>query len=205
MVADTRLDDLTFVVFDTETTGLNPASDSIVQIAAVRLVNNRRVEGEVFDTLVDPGRPIPLSSTEVHGISDSMVIGAPDVTEALRQFHRFARGSVLIAHNAPFDMEFLRREEAAIGAAFDHPVLDTVLLSAVVFGQLDQHSLDALTARLGITIPEEARHTAIGDTVATADAFLKLVPMLRARGLETFGQVVAEVRKHGRLLKDLNG
>lgn len=205
VVADTRLDDLTFVVFDTETTGLNPASDSIVQIAAVRLVNNRRVEGEVFDTLVDPGRPIPLSSTEVHGISDSMVIGAPNVTEALRQFHRFARGSVLIAHNAPFDMEFLRREEAAIGAAFDHPVLDTVLLSAVVFGQLDQHSLDALTARLGITIPEEARHTAIGDTVATADAFLKLVPMLKARGFETFGQVLTEVRKHGRLLKDLNG
>jgi DNA polymerase III subunit epsilon len=69
---------------------------------------------------------------------------------------------------------------------------------------LEQHSLDALTARLGITIPEEARHTAIGDTVATADAFLKLMPMLKSRGLVTFGDVLAEVRRHGRLLKDLN-
>ncbi|MCB1405026.1 MAG: DNA polymerase III subunit epsilon [Rhodobacteraceae bacterium] len=204
-VADTKLEDLTFVVFDTETTGLTPSADSIVQIAAVRLVNGKRVQNEVFDTLVDPKRPIPARSTDVHGISDSMVVGAPDIVEAGRQFHKFARGAVLIAHNAPFDMEFLRRQEAAIGKAFDHPVLDTVLLSAVVYGQLEQHSLDALTARLGITIPEEARHTAIGDTIATADAFLKLVPMLKARGLHTFGQVVTEVRKHGRLLKDLNG
>ena len=203
-VADTRLADLTFVVFDTETTGLSPSTDSIVQIAAVRLVNGRRQENEVFDTLVDPKRPIPPASTDVHGITDSMVVGAPDVVQAGRQFHKFAEGAVLVAHNAPFDMELLRRQEAAIGKAFDHPILDTVLLSAVVYGQLEQHSLDALTARLGITIPEEARHTAIGDTVATADAFLKMVPMLRARGLETFGQVVAEVRKHGRLLKDLN-
>ncbi|WP_209426884.1 exonuclease domain-containing protein [Pararhodobacter sp. SW119] len=203
-VADTRLEDLTYVVFDTETTGLSPASDEIVQIAAVRLVNGRRLESEVFDTLVDPGRPIPPSSTDVHGITESMVKGAPTIAEAGRQFHAFARGAVLIAHNAPFDLEFLRRHEAGIGASFDNPVLDTVLLSAVVFGQMEQHSLDALTARLGITIPDEARHTAIGDTVATADAFLKLLPMLRARGFQTFGDVLAEVRRHGRLQKDVN-
>jgi DNA polymerase III subunit epsilon len=203
-VLESRLEDLTYVVFDTETTGLSPSSDEIVQIAAVRLVNGRRVQREVFDTLVDPQRPIPQSSTEVHGITEDMVKGAPTMAEAGKRFHDFARGAVLVAHNAPFDMEFLRRHESAIGASFDHPVLDTVLLSAVVYGQLEQHSLDALTARLGITIPEEARHTAIGDTVATADAFLKLMPMLKSRGLVTFGDVLAEVRRHGRLLKDLN-
>jgi DNA polymerase-3 subunit epsilon len=203
-VADNRLEDLTYVVFDTETTGLAPSSDEIVQIAAVRVVNGRRVEREVFDTLVDPHRPIPPGSTAVHGITDAMVRGAPDIAEAGRRFHRFAEGAVLVAHNAPFDMEFLRRHEGAIGARFDHPVLDTVLLSAVLFGQQEEHSLDALTARLGITIPEEARHTALGDTVATADAFLKLLPMLRGRGFATFGDVLAEVRRHGRLLKDLN-
>ena len=74
-----------------------------------------------------------------------------------------------------------------------------------LYGQSEVHSLDALTHRLGITIPEEARHTAIGDTIATADAFLKLLPTLKARGLTTFGAVLAEVRKHGRLMKDLNG
>jgi DNA polymerase III subunit epsilon len=158
----------------------------------------------VFDTLVDPGRTIPPASTEVHGITDQMVRGAPAIAEAGARFHRFAAGAVLIAHNAPFDMAFLRRHEDGIGARFDNPVLDTVLLSAVLFGQQEAHSLDALTARLGIAIPEEARHTALGDTVATADAFLKLMPMLRARGLDTFGAVLAEVRRHGRLLRDLN-
>jgi DNA polymerase III subunit epsilon len=204
-VADARLEDLTYVVFDTETTGLLPAQgDEIVQIAAVRIVNGRRVEAEVFDTLVNPRRSIPASSTEVHGITEAMVADAPGIEEVGRSFHKFAEGAVLIAHNAPFDMEFLRRHEAGIGARFDNPILDTVLLSAVVFGQHDVHSLDALTHRLGITIPEEARHTAIGDTVATADAFLKLVPMLQGRGLGTFGDVLTEVRRHGRLLKDLN-
>ncbi len=203
-VADTRLEDLTYVVFDTETTGLSSERDEIVQIAGVRIVNGRRMETEIFDTLVDPGRPIPPSSTDVHGITDAMVKGAPDIAEAGRRFHRFAQGAVLVAHNAPFDMAFLRRHEAGIGARFDHPVLDTVLLSAVVFGQLEEHSLDALSTRLGITIPDEARHTALGDTVATADAFLKLLPMLQARGLTTFGDVLTEVRRHGRLLRDLN-
>ncbi len=204
-VQDARLDDLTYVVFDTETTGLLPAQgDEIVQIAAVRIVNGRRVDGEVFDTLVNPRRPIPLSSTEVHGITEAMVQDAPFVEEVAARFHKFAEGAVLIAHNAPFDMEFLRRLEPKLGLRFDHPVLDTVLLSAVVYGQHEVHSLDALTHRLGITIPEEARHTAIGDTVATADAFLKLMPMLAGLGLQTFGEVVGEVRRHGRLLKDLN-
>jgi len=205
-IVDTPLDQLTYVVFDTETTGLLPTEgDEIVQIAAVRIVNGRRVGTEVFDTLVNPGRRIPASSTAVHGISDAMVEEAPGIAEVGRRFHKFAEGAVLVAHNAPFDMEFLRRKEPMIGANFENPVLDTVLLSAVVFGQSETHSLDALTHRLGITIPEEARHTAIGDTVATADAFLKLLPALKARGLTTFGAVVAEVRKHGRLLKDLNG
>ena len=203
-VADSRLEDLTYVVFDTETTGLTPSTDEIVQIAAIRIVNGRRIETEVFDTLVDPKRPIPAGSTEVHGITDQMVKGAPSIAEAGRAFHRFAQGAVLVAHNAPFDLEFLRRHEAGIGARFDNPVLDTVLLSAVIWGQTEVHSLDALTARLGITIPEAARHTAIGDTVATADAFLKLLPMLKGRGFATFGEVLAEVRRHGRLLKDAN-
>ncbi|MFN6926169.1 MAG: exonuclease domain-containing protein [Tabrizicola sp.] len=204
-LAEARLDRLTYVVFDSETTGLNPRQgDEIVQLAAVRIVNGRRVDGEVFDTLVNPGRPIPAVSTEVHGITDAMVADAPSVEEVVRRFHKFAEGAVLIAHNAPFDMEFLRRVEGRLGLTFDMPVLDTVLLSAVVYGQHETHSLDALTHRLGITIPEEARHTAIGDTLATADAFLKLMPMLAGRGLETFGAVLTEVRKHGRLLKDLN-
>ncbi len=110
-----------------------------------------------------------------------------------------------MAHNAPFDMAFVRRHESDAGCRFDHPILDTVLLSAVLYGEAESHSLDALAHRLGITIAEEARHTAIGDAIATADALLKIIPALKSRQLDTFGAVLSEVRQHRRLLKDLNG
>ncbi|GGE60523.1 3'-5' exonuclease [Actibacterium pelagium] len=196
---------LSFVVFDTETTGLLPhQGDEIVQIAGVRLVNGRRVEGEEFDSLVNPGRSIPPGSTEVHGITEAMVADADPIQTVGRRFHRFAEGAVLVAHNAPFDMAFFKRHEGNIGKLFDHPVLDTVLLSAVLFGQSETHTLDALTERLGIIIPPELRHTAMGDTVATAKAFEMMLPMLQAKGLNTFGDVLVEVRKHARLIQDLN-
>lgn len=201
----TPLSDLTYVVFDTETTGLLPdEGDEIVQIAGMRVVNGRRVAGEAFDALVNPGRKIPATSTKVHGITDVMVTDAPAIAQVGRRFHRFAEGAVLVAHNAPFDMAFLKRHARGIGAKFDHPVLDTVLLSAVLFGQSETHTLDALCDRLGITIAPELRHTAMGDTVATADVFLKMLSMLKGRGIVTFGDILTEVRRHKRLLEDLN-
>ena len=204
-VSCTPLDELTYVVFDTETTGLYPGQgDEIVQIAAVRIINGKRVHTEVFDTLVNPKRPIPANSTKVHGITDDMVQDAPDPPHAIQRFHKFAEGAVLVAHNAPFDMAFLKKHEARANCRFDHPILDTVLLSAVLYGEAESHSLDALAHRLGITIPEEARHTAIGDAIATADALLKIIPALKARQLDTFGAVLSEVRQHRQLLKDLN-
>jgi DNA polymerase-3 subunit epsilon len=204
-LAETPLSALTCVVFDTETTGLLPSNgDEIVQIAALRMVGGRVVREEAFESLVNPGRPIPEAATAVHGITGAMVADAPSIETVARRFHAFAEGAVLVAHNAPFDLEFLRRHEAGSGVQFDHPVLDTVLLSAVVFGQAETHTLDALTERLGIAIPPEARHTAMGDTLATAAALEKLVPMLAARGCRTFGETLVEVRRHARLLKDAN-
>ncbi|MCA0928714.1 3'-5' exonuclease [Ruegeria profundi] len=198
------LQELCFVVFDTETTGLLPHKDEIVQIGAVRVVNGRIVEGEHLDMLVDPGMPIPPASTKVHKVSDHMVQGAPDIVEAGRTFHQFARDAVIVAHNAPFDMAFLRRHAKRMEVEWDHPILDTVLLSAVLFGASDKHTLDALCARLEITIPNELRHTALGDAVATAQALVKMLPMLQARGMATFGAVVEATRQHGRLLEDMN-
>ncbi|WP_170475525.1 3'-5' exonuclease [Ruegeria arenilitoris] len=199
-----RLTDLCFVVFDTETTGLLPHKDEIVQIGAVRVVKGKIVAGEKLDSLVDPGIPIPAASTRVHKVNDAMVAGAPDIVDVGRTFHQFARDAVIVAHNAPFDMAFLRRHAARIGVKWDHPVLDTVLLSAVLFGASETHTLDAVCERLEITIPNDLRHTALGDAVATAQVLVKMLPMLSARGMVTFGKVVAETRKHGRLLEDLN-
>lgn len=200
--ASTRLSDLTCVVFDTETTGMGP-NDRIVQIAGVRIARGR-LTGERFDTLVDPGRPIPPASTAIHKITDDMVRGAPDMTAALGAFRHFTEDAVLVAHNAPFDMGYLRRAAAETGAHFDNRVLDTVLLSAMVWGQSAPHSLDALTERLGITIPPEARHTAMGDTIATAEAYLRLIAALEAKGITRFEEAVAEARRHRRLIGDAN-
>lgn len=198
------LRDLCYVVFDTETTGLLPHKDEIVQIGAVRVLRGRIVEGEVIDQLVDPGHPIPPASTRVHGVSDPMVAGKPPIETAGRQFHHFARDAVIVAHNAPFDMAFLRRHAGRMGVEWTHPILDTVLLSAVLFGTTEAHALDALCERLDVSIPPRLRHTALGDARATAEVLVKMLPMLEARGLTTLGALIAETRRHGRLLEDLN-
>lgn len=201
--ASSRLSDLTCVVFDTETTGLSPTEDRIVQIAGVRIARGR-MTGERFETLVNPGRPIPPGATAVHHINDEMVADAPGMTAALGAFHHFAEDAVLIAHNAPFDMGLLRTAASETGAHFDNRVLDTVLLSAMVWGQAAVHTLDALTERLGITIPAEDRHTAMGDAVATAEAFLKLLSALEAKGIGRFEEAVTEARRYRRLIEDAN-
>ncbi|MDP5307222.1 exonuclease domain-containing protein [Paracoccus spongiarum] len=201
--ASSRLADLTCVVFDTETTGLSVSQDRIVQIAGLRIARGR-LTGERFETLVDPGRPIPPAATAIHHITDAMVAGAPDMTAALHAFRHFAEDAVLIAHNAPFDMGLLRAAAAETGAHFDNRVLDTVLLSAMVWGQSAVHTLDALSARLGIEIAPEDRHTAMGDAIATAEAFLRLIPALEAKGITRFEEAVAEARRHRRLIADAN-
>jgi DNA polymerase-3 subunit epsilon len=203
-LAEAALRDLSFVIFDTETTGLNPQVDEVCQIAAVRVVNGRLVDAERFDMLVNPGRRIPAASTAVHHITDEMVADAPGVTEAVARFHTFAEGCVLVAHNAPFDMAFLRRREREIGRRFDQPILDTVLCSAILFGQSAEHTLDALCTRLGIVIPEAERHTAIGDALGTAEAFRKMIPMLEAAELPNLGALIGAFDRHSRLIEHLN-
>ncbi|MCK0149260.1 3'-5' exonuclease [Marivita sp. S6314] len=201
---DCELLDLCFSVFDTETTGLLPHKDDIVQLGAVRVLNGRIIEGETINQLVDPGRPIPPASTKVHKVTDAMVRGQPNIHEVARRFHSFSQDAVIVAHNAPFDMAFLRRHAKETGVDWDHPILDTVLLSAVLFGASETHTLDALCDRLNVTIPPDLRHTALGDAYATAEVLVCMLPMLTARGLTTFGQVIEETRRHGRLLEDLN-
>ena len=204
-MAESRLDDLTYVVFDTETTGLFPErGDEIVQIAAVRIVNGRRVPGEALDLLVNPGRLIPRASSAIHGVTDAMVADAISVQEAVERFHTFASGAVIVAHNAPFDMTFLWRREAELGIHFANPILDTVLLSAAVFGLTETHTLDDLVIRLGVDLPSSQRHTAMGDTLATAEVFLKLKQVLQARGIERLNEVLTEVKRYDRLLQDIN-
>ncbi|WP_342070916.1 3'-5' exonuclease [Yoonia algicola] len=200
-LGDTPLQELVYVVFDTETTGLNPLKDEVVQLGAVRVVNGQIVVGEVFETLVNPQIPIPQQSTNVHGIDQSMVANAPTFGDVCGRFNEFSRNAVFVAHNAAFDMAFLHKQATKSGVHFDHPVLDTVLLSAAVFGGSAVHTLDAICARLDIVIPADQRHTAMGDAVATAQALIAMIRILKGRGIATFGQLQTEIVKHRRVLK----
>jgi DNA polymerase III subunit epsilon len=199
----TPLRQLTYVVFDTETTGLRPSEgDEMISIAGVRIVNGRILTGETFRALINPGRSIPAASVRFHGITDEAVRDQPPAEVVLPQFRAFVGEAVLIAHNAAFDLAFLKKQQKRAGVRFDVPVLDTMLLSRQLQGDEGDHSLDGIAARLGVQIVD--RHTALGDALLTAAIFLRFLDMLEERGVRTLddairsSNVAAELRARER-------
>ena len=191
---DRLLSELSFTVFDTETTGLNPSEgDEIIQIGAARIVNSKLLRQESFEQLVNPGRLIPAAGIPIHGITQDMVKGKPPITEVLPAFYSFAQDTVLVAHNAAFDMKFLQLQERHTGLVFNHPVLDTLLLSAVVHPAQESHRLEAIAERFNITVL--GRHTALGDAFVTAEVWLRLLPLLQAMGITTLRQAREAAQK----------
>ncbi|THF65542.1 DNA polymerase III subunit epsilon [Pseudothauera nasutitermitis] len=197
---DRLLTELAYTVFDTETTGLNPSEgDEIVQIGATRVLNGKLLRQESFEQLVDPRRPMPRQAVDITGITPEMLRGQPPIEKVLPAFHAFSADTVLVAHNAAFDMRFLQLKEASTGLAFDQPVLDTLLLSAVVHPNQESHSLDAIAQRFGLK--NEGRHTALADAVVTAEVLIKLIPLLAERGIRTLREAreAAEKTYYARL------
>jgi DNA polymerase-3 subunit epsilon len=191
---DRKLSELTYTVFDTETTGLEPSKgDEIIQIGAARIVNNRLLQQEIFDQIVDPEIPLKPESIPIHGITEDMVRGKPNIDIVLPAFHEFCEDTVLIAHNAAFDMRFLQLKEERTGLRFSQPVLDTLLLSAVVHPNQESHRLDAILERLGIHC--DTRHNALEDAIATGEVFLKLLPLLEEKGIVTVRQALEAAEK----------
>ncbi len=190
---DTALRDLIYTVFDTETTGLQPgAGDEIIQIGATRIVAGKLRRQECFEQLVNPGRSVPAAGVAIHGIEAAQLQGQPTIATVLPAFHAFALDTVLVAHNAAFDMRFLQLKEASTGLRFGQPVLDTLLLSELIHPQQDSHGLDAIAERLGV--PILGRHTALGDAIVTAEVFVKMLPLLQALGITTLAQALAASR-----------
>ncbi|HRW24655.1 MAG TPA: 3'-5' exonuclease [Spirochaetia bacterium] len=151
-----------FVAFDFETTGLSPERDRVVEIGAVafRMVMDeagpdgrpwRADEEGSYETLVHPGRPIPSEVSAIHGIDDLAVSGAPSFAEAAARFLPFIDGSILVAHNAPFDLGFLRAETARAGLENPpNPAYDTIAIAKTAISGLPSYSLKALASAFGI-------------------------------------------------------
>lgn len=198
-----QLRSLDYVVFDTETTGLNPSGgDQIISIAAVRIVNGRVLTGEYFDELIHPGMMVPDSSIAFHGITDQMLADKPGIDIILPHFAEFAGDSILVAHNAAFDMKFIEQQSERCQVQLDNPVLDTVLLSAFVHDHTNMHTLEDLADRFGIDI--QGRHTALGDALATANVFIKLVEQLAGRGIFTVGEATSVSNKMTHIKRQQN-
>lgn len=190
----TPLTELTYTVFDTETTGLSPdQGDEIISIAAVRIVNSKIIYQDIFDQLVNPKRGIPIESYKIHGINYEMVADKPDINTILPAFKQFVSDTVIVGHNIGFDMKMLKVKEKSTGIKFTNPVLDSLLLSAILHPVHEYHDLENIARRLGVDIV--GRHTALGDTIATAQIFLKLVPILNNNAIYTLEEAIKASRK----------
>ena len=184
---DAPLESLEYVVFDTETTGLHPSrGDALVSLSAVRVRRGKLLTTDTFHTLINPGIRIPPESIQFHGITDALVADAPDAGQALQQFTEYVGDAVLVAHNAAFDKKFLEIVADTFQLPqLENPILDTLFLSYGIHKEFEGHNLDALAERLGIEV--QGRHTSMGDALATAEIFLRLLSLLGSRGIHTLG------------------
>lgn len=166
--ANRRLANVTFVAFDTETTGLNPKKDRIVEIGAVKYRNGKIIEEKNW--LINPGKSIPWWSTKVHGITNKMVKDAPSFAEAYPDFQKFIKGAVLIAHNARFDIAFVKEEVRRVkGKAPNNFVVDSLGLFRTWFPDLESHSLASVASHAKVSGDEF--HRALADSIYVARIF----------------------------------
>lgn len=174
--------DDTYVVFDLETTGLSPVRDRIIEIGAVKMVNRKIVDR--FSSFVNPQIPIPFNIQGLTGINDQMVENARTIDEVLPEFLDFCKDAVMVAHNAEFDVSFIREKaKTVLGQSFECTVADTVLLARALLPQLGKYKLDHVAKVLGVVLVNH--HRAVDDADACAGIFIKLIEKLEAREILT--------------------
>ena len=157
----------------------------IIEIGAVRVTDGKIVDK--FSTFVNPEVPIPYDIEQLTSINDGMVISAPTIEEVLPEFLAFCEGAVMVAHNASFDISFIKENARRQGLTFQPTVLDTVSLARVLLPNLNRFKLDTVAKELKISL--ENHHRAVDDAGATAEIFVKFIEMLKARDIENLTQL----------------
>lgn len=187
----------TFVIFDIETTGLNPYRHKLIEIGAVKV--EKGIITDRFSEFVNPIVSIPYEIEQLTGITDTMLKNAGVLEDVLPRFLEFCEGSVLVAHNAQFDVNFIRLKAAELGIKVEYTVADTMTMARVLLHELKTFNLKSVTKATGVLL--ENHHRAVDDAEATAGVFLKFLDMLKEKGIKTlaglneFGRMDAETVK----------
>ncbi len=167
-----------FVVFDIETTGFSSVTNHIIEIGAVKVENGKIVDR--FSTYVNPQEPIPYRITKLTTITDADVMDAPTIDQVLPEFFAFCEGCVLVAHNASFDIGFIKENARRLGLPYAYTHVDTLAMARVLLPQLAKFTLDHVAKTVGVSL--ENHHRAVDDAEATAEIFEKFIPMLLEKG-----------------------
>mgnify|MGYP000212873896 FL=1 len=171
--------DAPYVVFDIETTGFSAMKDKIIEIGAVKVVNGNITER--FSEFVNPEIPIPFRIEQLTSINDSMVAEAPTIDVILPRFEEFCRGCVMVAHNAEFDMSFIKKNYEDLGIEREDTIVDTVGMARFLLPQLNRFKLDTVAKAVGVSL--EHHHRAVDDAACTAEIFVKFLQMCRERDI----------------------
>jgi DNA polymerase-3 subunit epsilon len=196
---DTPIDEVRFVVFDTETTGLDTSKDYILSLAAITVQENQIVVNDRLELFIQQAYEARRASVVVHGILPGNAESAKQELEAIKAFLEFIGNAVLVAHHASFDIAMVNRAlQRAVGRKLKNKVLDTAVLArrltdGASLVNKDYFSLDSLCKLY--QIPASDRHTAPGDTFITAILLLKLLARLKKRGVQKLGSLLKS-RKH---------
>ena len=188
-----------FVVFDIETTGFSPIRNRIIEIGAVKVSGGKIVDR--FSSFVDPLVPIPYEIEKLTGITDDMVMEAEQIETVLPQFLDFCRDSILVAHNAQFDMSFIRENCNRQDIPHDFTYIDTVGIARILLPGQKKHTLDAVAKALGVSL--ENHHRAVDDAGATAEIFVKLIPMMQKEGIDTLAKLNERGKASPEIIKKL--
>ena len=177
--------DETYVVFDIETTGFSPVNNKIIEIGAVKVTNGEIVDR--FSTFVNPEVPIPFEIEKLTNINDSMVMEADTIETVLPQFMEFIDGTILVAHNANFDVSFIRENCKRQDIDFDYTYVDTVAIARTLLTGQAKYTLDAVAKTLGISL--DNHHRAVDDAECTAEIFVKFIAMLKKDDIMTLSEL----------------